>query len=100
MEPQIKLHFFGRKVIFSIPDVPERFKESISWFPANFKKISESQIFDLDHVTRPHIELKLAVFETCSNYLDMGWVYLNSVLTPEVTLKGFLTIGRLEVGSM
>ena len=39
--------FFGRKIIFSISDVPERFKESISRFPANFKKISESQIFDL-----------------------------------------------------
>ena len=47
MDPHVKLHFFRRKVIFSISDVLERFKESISRFPANFKKISESQIFDL-----------------------------------------------------
>ena len=46
MEPHVKWHFFfGRKVIFSISDVPE----SISMFPANFKKISDSQIFDLSH---------------------------------------------------
>ena len=64
MEPHVKWHFFGRKVIFLISDVPERFKESLSRFPANFKKISKSQIFDLS-VTRPHIELKLAIFKTC-----------------------------------
>ena len=39
--------YFGQKVIFSVSDVSERFKESISRFPANFKKISESRIFDL-----------------------------------------------------
>ena len=39
--------FFGQKVIFSVSDVSERFKESISRFPTNFKKISESRIFDL-----------------------------------------------------
>ena len=49
MENHVKGHFFGRKVIFSISDVPEWFKESISRFPANLKKISESQIFDLSH---------------------------------------------------
>ena len=38
---------FSGGVIFSISDVLERFKESISRFPANFKEISESQIFDL-----------------------------------------------------
>ena len=37
----------SQKVIFSISDVSERFKESISRFPTNFKKISESRIFDL-----------------------------------------------------
>ena len=49
MEPHVncQVAFFGRKVISSISDVPERFKESISRFPANFKEISESQIFDL-----------------------------------------------------
>ena len=30
--------FFGQKVLFSVSDVTERFKESISRFPANFKK--------------------------------------------------------------
>ena len=47
MEPHIKWHFFGQKVIFSVSDVTERFKKSISRFPANFKKIGESRIFDL-----------------------------------------------------
>ena len=37
---QMEPYFFGRKVVFSIPDVSERFKESISSSPANFKKIS------------------------------------------------------------
>ena len=46
--------FFGQKVIFSIFDVPERFKESISRFPANFKEISESQIFDLSRDQTSH----------------------------------------------
>ena len=44
MEPYVKWHFFGQKVIFSVSNVSERFKESISRFPANFKKISESRI--------------------------------------------------------
>ena len=39
--------FFGHKVIFSVSNFSERFKESISRFPTNFKKISESRIFDL-----------------------------------------------------
>ena len=47
MEPHVKWYFFGRKVILSISDVPERFKELISRFQANFNEISESQIFDL-----------------------------------------------------
>ena len=77
--------FFGRKVIFSISDVPERFKESISMFPANFKKISESQIFEpfSNHTLNYH-------------YLNMGRVY--SVLMPAVTLKNFVTNGHLKVG--
>ena len=45
--PTGQVEFFERKVIFSTSDVPERFKESISRFPAIFKKSSESQIFDL-----------------------------------------------------
>ena len=48
------------------------------------------------HVTRPHIELKLAIFKTCSDLLNMGRVC--SVLMPVVTLQSFVTIGRLKVG--
>ena len=46
--------YFGQKVIFSVSDVSERFKESISRFPANFKKISESRIFDLSRDPTSH----------------------------------------------
>ena len=62
--------------IFS--DVPERFKESISRFPANFKEISESQFLTY-HVTRSPIWLKLAILKTCSDLLNMGrfcWVLM------------------------
>ena len=52
--------------MLSISDFPERSKESISRFRANFKEISESQILTY-HMTRPHIELKLAIFKTCSD---------------------------------
>ena len=48
------MEFFGRRVIFSISDVAELFKESISRFPAIFKKISESQIFDLSRDQTSH----------------------------------------------
>ena len=92
MEPHIKWHFFGQKVIFSVSDVTERFKESISRFPANFKKIGESRIFD----PSPLIELKLAIFKTCSDSINMGHVCL--VLMPVVTLQSFKMIGRLKVG--
>ena len=40
--------------MFSISDVPERFKESISRFPAIFKKICESEIFDLSRDQTSH----------------------------------------------
>ena len=52
--PTGQLESFEWKVIFSISDVPERFKESVSRFPANFKKISESQIFDLSRDQTSH----------------------------------------------
>ena len=54
MEPYVKWHFFGQKVIFSVSNVSERFKESISRFPANFKKITESRIFDLSRDQTSH----------------------------------------------
>ena len=46
--------YFGQKVIFSVSDVSERFQESISRFPVNFKKISESRIFDLSRDQTSH----------------------------------------------
>ena len=95
MEPHVKWHFFGRKVLLSISDVPKRFKVSVSRFPANFKKISESHIFDLSCDQAPD-RVKLAIFKTCSDLLNMGRVCL--VLMPVVTLLSFVTFGRLKVG--
>ena len=85
--------FFGQKVIFSVSGVSERFKESISRFPTNFKKIGESRIFDL---SRDPTYLKLAIFKTCSDSFNMGRVC--SVLMPVVTLQSFKMIGCLKVG--
>ena len=90
--------FFGQKVIFSVSDVSERFKESISRFPTNFKKISEKVKVEFltYHVTRPIIELKLAIFKTYSDSLNVG--RFCSVLMPVVTLQSFKMIGCLKVG--
>ena len=88
--------YFGYKVIFSVSDVSERFKESISRFPANFKKVSESRIFDLSRDPTSHIELKLTFSKTCSDSFNMGRVC--SVLMPVVTLQSFKMIGRLKMG--
>ena len=90
--------FFGQKVIFSVSDVSEQFKGSISRFPTNFKKISETVKVELltYHVTRPIIELKLANFKTCSDSFNMG--RFCSVLMPVVTLQSFKMIGCLKVG--
>ena len=62
-------------------------------FLVNFKKIGEGHIFAIsrDLVTR----LKIAIFKTCSESLNMGRVC--SVLMPIVTLQSFKVIGRLEV---
>ena len=79
MEPHVKWHFFGRKVIFSVSNVPERFKEPIFRFSA--KEISVSQIF-----------------KTCSDLINIGRVC--SVLMALVTLQSLVTIGCLRVGYM
>ena len=63
--------FFGRKVIFLIPDVPERFKESISRFPANFEKISESQIFDLSRDQTSH-RAQISYFQNMLGFIQYG----------------------------
>ena len=89
--------YFGQKVIFSVSDVSERFKGSISRFPTNFKKISESGTFDLSR-DPTYKELKLANFKTCSVSFNMG--RFCSVLMPVVTLQSFKMIGCLKVGKI
>ena len=86
----VKLHFFNLNSTF---DVPDWFNRSISRSPVNFKKIGEGHILPY-HVTWSH-RLKIAIFKTCSESLNMGRVC--SVLMPIVTLQSFKVIGRLEV---
>ena len=86
----VKLHFFNLNSTF---DVPDWFNRSISRSPVNFKKIGEGHILPY-HVTWSH-RLKIAIFKTCSESLNMGRVC--SVLMPVVTLQSFKMIGRLEV---
>ena len=63
--------FFGQKVIFSVSDVSERFKESISRFPTNFKKISESRIFDLSRDPTYH-RAKISNFQNMLGFTQYG----------------------------
>ena len=63
--------YFGQKVIFSVSDVSERFKESISRFPANFKKISESRIFDLSRDPTSH-RAKISLFQNMFGFIQYG----------------------------
>ena len=63
--------YFGQKVIFSVSDVSERFKESISRFPANFKKISESRIFDLSRDPTSH-RAKISLFQNMLGFIQYG----------------------------
>ena len=86
----VKLHFFNLNSTF---DVPDWFNRSISRSPVNFKKIGEGHILPY-HVTWSH-RLKIAIFKTCSESLNMSRVC--SVLMPVVTLQSFKMIGRLEV---
>ena len=86
----VKLHFFAPNSTF---DVPDRFNRSISRSPANFKKIGEGHILPY-HVTWSH-RLKIAIFKTCSDSLNMGRVC--SVSMPVVTLQSFKMIGGLKV---
>ena len=73
VEPLARWDFFGRTLILLISDVPNRFNMSISKSPAIFKKIGEGQIFTISRdlvVCR----LKIAIFKTCSESLNMGRV--------------------------
>ena len=63
-----------------------------------FQRISRKSVkveFLTYLVTRSLIELKLAIFKTCSDSFNMGRVC--SVLMPVVTQQSFKTIGRLIV---
>ena len=71
MEPHVKWHFYGQKVIFSVSDVSEWFKESISRFPTNFKKISESRIFDLSRDQTSH-RAKTGHFQNMLGFIQYG----------------------------
>ena len=61
----------GQKVIFSVSDVSKRSKESISRFPANFKKISESRIFDLSRDPTSH-RAKISLFQNMLGFIQYG----------------------------
>ena len=98
MEPYVKWHFFGQKVIFSNSDVSERFKESIYRFPANFKKIGESRIFDLSRDQTSH-RAKISHFQNMLGFIQYAG-HVCSVLMPVVTLQCFKMTGRLRVGYM
>ena len=69
MEPHNKWHFFGQKVICSVSDVSERFKESISRFPANLKKIGENRIFDLSRDQTSH-RAKFSHFQNMLGFIQ------------------------------
>ena len=71
MEPHVKVAFFGQKVIFSVSDVSERFKGSISRFPTNFKKISESRTFDLSPDPTYH-RAKISQFQNMLGFIQCG----------------------------
>ena len=63
--------FFGQKVFFSVSGVSERFQESIFRFPTNFKKISESRIFDLSRDPTYH-RAKISHFQNMLGFLQYG----------------------------
>ena len=63
--------YFGQRVIFPVSDVSERFKESISRFPENFKKISESRIFDLSRDPTSH-RAKISLFQNMLGFIQYG----------------------------
>ena len=95
MEPHVKWHFFGRKVIFLISDVPERFKESTSRFAANFKKISESHIFDLSRDQTSH-RAKISHFQNMLGFIPYGSCLFGIDASCDSAM--FKMIGRLKVG--
>ena len=63
--------FRAERYIFSVSDVSERFKESISRFPTNFKKISESRIFDISRDPTYH-RAKISHFQNMLGFIQYG----------------------------
>ena len=87
----VKSCFSSQKYISAVPN---RLNMLMPRSPVNFRQIREGHILPY-HVTWSH-RLKIAIFKTCSESLNMGRVC--SVLMPVVTLQSFKVIGRLEVG--
>ena len=86
----VRVAFFGQKVIFSVSDVSEPNGSKNQYL--GFQRISRKSVkveFLTYHVTRPIIELKLAIFKTCSDSFNMG--RFCSILMPVVTLQSFKT---------
>ena len=87
--------FSGRKLYFRFLMLQNGSKNQY----LGFQRISRKSVkveFLTHHMTRPLIELKLAIFKACSDSINMGHVCL--VLMPVVTLQSFKMIGRLKVG--
>ena len=89
--------FFPAESIFLNFDVLERFKESISRFPANFKEISESQIFDLSRDQTSH-RAKISQFQNMLGFTQYGSRFFGIHDSSDPTLRSFVTIGRPKVG--
>ena len=73
MEPHVKWHFSGRKLYFRFLMFQNGSKNQY----LGFQRISRKSVkveFLTYHVTRPIIELKLAIFKTCSDSPNMGRV--------------------------
>ena len=86
---ELNSYFFELKLISKVSG---RFLRSISTSLVNLKKIGQGHIFAQ---SRESQRAKLAIFETCSDLLNMGRVC--SVLMPVVNLQSFKMIGRPEV---
>ena len=97
MEAHVKWHITVRKLYFRSLMFQNGSKNEY----LGFQQISRKSVkveFLTYHVTRPLIELKLAISKTCSDSFNMGRVC--SVSMPVVTQQSFKMIGCLKVGSM
>ena len=97
MEPHVKWHFSGRKLYFRFLMFQNGSKNQYLGFQPISRKSVKVEFLTC-HVTRPIIELKLAVFKTCSGSDSFNMGCVCSVLMPGVTLQSFKMIGCLKVG--